>query len=110
MLASPKARSRLIDSASTRNSAPSTIATSSTGPSSGSTSGRAVAGSTASKSQVQEPVSRDSARLKAGTAAPSGSRCKVTLWITQYTLRIGTTTGLSGEGPGRSQIEEEIAP
>ena len=94
MLASPKLRSRLMLSASTRNCVPLTLASSSTGPEAlpGATRVSAVAGSCASNPHVQDAASSDSDRLNTGTGSPSGSRCRVTLLITKYTLRMGTTT------------------
>src|SRR5574337_149445 len=102
MLASPKMRSRLMFSASTRKAVPFTLASSSTGPDAapGSIKDSALAGSDASKPQVQDAASSDSDRLNTGTSAPSDTRCRVTLLITKYSLRIGTTTGSPAGGGG----------
>jgi len=102
MLASPNTRSRLMLSASTRNGVPLMLATSSTGPPllPGATRLAAAAGSSASKPHVQEAASSASERLNTGTGRPSGSRCSVTLLITKYTLRTGTTTGSPSGGGG----------
>ena len=83
-LTSPKLRSRVRFSASTRKSVPLTWATSSTGgaPSAGAIKASAVAGSVASKPQAQESTSRLSDSEITGTGTPSGQRCSVTWFST----------------------------